>query len=122
MSDGGGFWKRAKRVMPKRPELTVETAKEAIEKGFAEGKYQVYPTKLFGADLVVKKSGWTGIAMKIKQNNDDTTLMYNGFAPSAGVRMLGMGLIPLLIVYSKSWKPMLQEFQEFMDQTPLFQK
>ncbi|NMB75313.1 MAG: hypothetical protein GYA21_09300 [Myxococcales bacterium] len=120
--DGGGFWSRSKRVLPKRPELTVDTVKRAIEQGFAAGKYEVYPTKLVGADLVIKKSGWSGIAVKIKQDNDKTTLLYNPMSPSAGVRMLGMGLIPLLIIYHKSWKHMIREFQEFLDRTPMFQK
>jgi hypothetical protein len=120
--DGGGFWSRSKRQLPKRPELTPEAALKAIEQGYAAGKYTVYPTKLLGADLIIKKSGWTGIAVKIKQADDKTTVMYNPMSPSAGVRMLGMGLIPLLIVYHKSWKHMVKEFQEFLDRTPLFQK
>jgi hypothetical protein len=122
MSDGGGFWSRSKRILPKRPELTPDAAMKAIEQGFAAGKYKVYATKLVGADLVIKKSGWTGIAIKIKHTDQNTQVIYNPFSPSAGVRMLQMGLIPLLIVYNKSWKPLIKEFQEYLDKTPMFQK
>jgi hypothetical protein len=116
------MWSRAKRVMPRRPDLTPETLLPVLQQGFAAGRYQVYPTKLLGADLVIKKSAWTGIALKIKHTDQNTVLRYGPFSPSAGVRMLMMGLIPLLIIYGKSWKPMMTEFREFLDRTPQFQK
>jgi hypothetical protein len=120
MSDGGGLFTRSKRVLPKRPELTAEKAMKAVEEGFAAGKYKVYPTKLVGADFVVRKSAWTGIAVKIKQSQDKTTVIYNPFSPSAGARLAAYGLIPILILNGKSWKPIRKEFQEFLDRTPLF--
>jgi hypothetical protein len=47
-------------------------------------------------------------------------LVYNAFAPSAMVRVLAMGLIPILIVNSTSWQPMLRMFEQYVQRSPYY--
>jgi hypothetical protein len=69
---------------------------------------------------VLKKSGWTGLAIKVQQGPQGTTIRFNPFAPSVLVRLLAMGFIPLLIAYYNSWKPLVAEFCAYAQQSPFF--
>ncbi|HEY4182448.1 MAG TPA: hypothetical protein VGM90_36705 [Kofleriaceae bacterium] len=82
--------------------------------------FEVYKSALFGVDVVLKKSGWTGLAIKIKHEAQGTELMFNAFMPSTFVRMMAMGLIPILIVNSTSWKPLIAEFGQYVTASPYF--
>lgn len=117
-----GFFTRGKIILPPSPDLTVEMVLQDLSQ-FAKSKsYEVYKTALIGADLVLKRSGWTGIAIKIKHSAQDTVILFNPFAPSALVRLMAMGLIPLLVLYFTSWKEMLGEFKAFAGQSPLLNR
>jgi hypothetical protein len=105
-----GFFSRGKLILAPSPDLTVDMVHQELSQGYAQGKYEVYKTALLGADLVIKQSGWTGLAIKIKHTSDGTTILFNPFAPSVLVRLLAMGLIPILILYFTSWKDMVNEF------------
>ena len=106
-------------TLDNRPDLTIEKVLKIFE-GSVGGKYKVYATKLLGADIVIKKSGWTGVALKIVQKEGKTTIKYWAMSPSAFVRMLGLGLIPLLILYFSSWKKMQNEIKNFLETSPDF--
>ena len=99
--------------LSKREDLTVEKVLKIFENEFSK-KYKVYATKLIGADFVIKKSGWTGIAFKITQKDDKTVIKYWPMAPSAFVRMLQLGIIPLLILYATAWKKIQNEIATFI--------
>ncbi len=117
-----GFFSRGKIILPPRPDLTVDTVLQDLSE-FAKAKsYEAYKTALIGSDLVVKRSGWTGIALKIKHSAKDTVILFNPFAPSAFVRLLAMGLIPILVLYFTSWKELLGEFKTFASQSPLLNR
>ena len=70
-----------------RPELTAEQAMEAFGEHFA-GKYKVHKARLIGWDFVVKKSEWTGVGVKLKQEENSTTFDFSPFMPSWIVRAL----------------------------------
>ena len=93
------------------PHITPESLLQELTQYWGSQGFQVYQSKLIGLDVALKKSGWTGIAIKIKQNNGGTELAYNPFSPSAFVRILAMGVIPILIINAKSWKPLLRSFE-----------
>jgi hypothetical protein len=114
-----GFWTRGTATMPPSPHITPETLIQDLQQFFGPRGFEVYKTALLGADVVLKKSGWTGIAIKIQQSAQGTTLRFNPFAPSVFVRLLAMGLIPLLIAYYNSWQPLLREFRGYLEQSPL---
>jgi hypothetical protein len=101
------------------PELTAEKVMEIFKKQF-QGKYEIYATRLIGADLIIKKSAWTGVSVKLKQAEGQTILKYGAMAPSAGVRMLFYALIPILILYFVSWKKMQNEIKSFVENAPEF--
>lgn len=113
-----GFWTRGTAAMPPSPHINIETLIQDLTQYWGPRGYTVYKTALIGADIVLKKSGWTGIAIKILQSPQGTTLRFNPFAPSALVRIMAMGLIPLLIAYYSSWKPLLAEFRGYLEQSP----
>jgi hypothetical protein len=102
------------------PHITVDSLVQELGQAWAPQGYTVYKTALLGLDVVLKKSGWTGIGIKIKQDNGMTVLAYNAFAPSAMVRVLAMGLIPILIVNSTSWQPMLRMFEQYVQRSPFY--
>ncbi len=112
-----GFFSRGSCVLPYSPHITPDTLLQELQQAWGPRGYEVYKTALIGADLVLKKSAWTGIAIKITHNPQATTLKFNAFSPSVFVRLMAMGLIPVLIVYFNSWKPMLGEFRAYMEQS-----
>lgn len=108
----------AKIVIRHNPSLTKEKLLELFQKRFG-GTYEVYETKLLGADLVVKKSGYTGVSVKLVQKSDTTFIRFGAFAPSAWVRIMLYGLIMYLFV-RKSWKALTAEVKQFIETEPAF--
>lgn len=102
------------------PHINPDTLLAELTHAWAARGFQVYKSALIGVDVTLRKSGWTGIAIKIKQTAGGTELAYNAFSPSAAVRVLFMGLIPILIVNATSWKPLLREFEYYAQATPYF--
>ena len=103
-----------KTIIHHNPELLKEKVMEMFQNHFS-GKYEVYKSNLIGADFVVKKSGWTGVSVRLVQKKDKTMLVYAAFAPSAAVRILLMGLIPMLVCYATVWKDIQKEVKEFIE-------
>ena len=102
------------------PHITPDSLAHELGNAWAPRGFEVYKSALFGVDVVLKKSGFTGIGLKIKQNNGATEIVYNAFAPSAFVRVMFMGAIPILIVNSTSWKPLLRIFEQYVQGSPFF--
>lgn len=115
-----GFFSRGSIILPPSPHITTETMVAELTQAWRPRGFEVYKSALIGADLVLKKSGWTGIVFKIQHAPNGTTIRYNPFAPSALVRLFAMGLIPLLIAYHNSWKPLLAQFRAYVQQSPFF--
>lgn len=102
------------------PHITPDSLLQELQRAWAPSGFQVYKSALIGLDVALKKSGWTGIAIKIKQTNGVTELAYNAFAPSAMVRAMALGLIPILILNANSWKPLLRQFEQYVQGSPFF--
>jgi len=113
-----GFFSRGACTLPYSPHITPDTLLQDLQAAWGPRGFEVYKTALIGADLVLKKSGWTGIAIKIAHSPNATILRFNPFAPSVLVRLFAMGLLPLLIAYFNSWKPLLVEFRAYLEQSP----
>jgi hypothetical protein len=108
----------AKIIIKSDPSLTKEKVFELFKNHF-RAKYEVYETKLFGADFVIKKSGSTGVSVRLVKKSDKTYLRFGAFAPSAAMRFLLYGLIFYLFVM-KSWKKMTAEVREYIESEPAF--
>jgi hypothetical protein len=104
-------------VIVRRQGLTSETVQDICARAFA-GRYEVYPTRLIGADFVIKKSDWTGVSVKVKPHAEGTKLVFNSLAPAFWVRFFMMGLIPLLILYFGPWSELRKEVEAFFSSTP----
>lgn len=104
-----------KKKISESRDLTAQQVREKVAEHF-QGKYEVYDTKLLGADFIVKKSGWTGLSCKFLIKDDGIWLRYAGFAPSAFARVLVMGIIPALILTATAWKEIQNEMASFLDQ------
>ena len=78
------------------PQVTKDSLMESFHEHF-KGKYEVYMTKVIDRDFVVKKSGMSGVFLKLKQKDGKTQVVYNRNAPSALFRGL-LGIIMLLFV------------------------
>jgi hypothetical protein len=102
------------------PHITPDSLLQELTQQWGPQGFQVYKSALVGVDVALRKSGWTGVAIKIKQTPAGTELVYNAFAPSALVRMMALGLIPILIINAKAWKPLLRAFEQYVQASPFF--
>lgn len=111
---GGGLFRRVKVDLGRRPDLTVESLLKQLKRDFGK-EFDVYLTKLLGADIIMKKSAWTGLAIKLKKDEQgNASLGFNPLMPSAGARLLAAGVIPLLILWGRSWKPLIERFKDYI--------
>ena len=106
------------------PHLTADQAMEVFRSHFA-GRYEVYKTRLAMRDFVVKKSGWTGVGVRLRQNSNTTSFVFTGFSPATMVRVLhavfiGLGALIVLLVIRPSWKSMEEEIRAFIDNSAYF--
>lgn len=93
------------------PDLTKESLVELLNTNLADKGYEIGLSKLMGADVYIKKTGWVGAVVKIKQKSDETILITRGYSPSAAVRILAYGLITLLVLNPK-WNKLIAEIEE----------
>ncbi len=96
----------------KHPEIDAKKAMELFSKKF-EGKYKIKKAGMVGRDFAVVKSGWTGVTVKVKQEDKGTTFVFTGYIPSMLNRMLFGGLIAMLILRG-SWKSMEKDIEGFL--------
>lgn len=104
----------AKAILAHNPSLTKESLNEVLSAHFTPLGYEVGDSALIGADLYIKKSGWTGVSVKLKQKSDSTLIRINGYAPSMAVRLLLYGLITILILLPK-WRKLEKEVKDFLE-------
>ncbi len=116
-----GLFSRGRIILERSaPHITPDSLAYELGQAWAPRGFEVYKSALIGLDVALKKSGWTGVAIKIKHTETGTELVYNAFSPSAMVRILAMGLIPILIVNSTSWQPLLRMFEQYVQSSPFF--
>lgn len=107
-----------KVVLRHNPSLTKNTMLDLFQRHFGD-RYKVYATKLVGMDLVVKKSGSTGISLKLIQKSDGTFVRFGAFAPSPAFRFLLYGVIPYFILRGR-WREMEAEIKAYIENEPAF--
>ena len=83
------------------PALDDDKLSQILGEGFS-GKYTVYPSKLMGVGVIVKRSGFSGVGLKIKRENGITSLIMWGMLPSFLARFLTAGgLLSYLFFYRR---------------------
>ena len=116
----GGFSRGQIIIGAPAPHITPDSLLQELTQQWGPRGFKVYKSSLPGLDVALKKSGWTGVAIKIKNDANGTTLAYNAFAPSAFVRAMALGVIPILILNANSWKPLLRSFEQYVQGSPFF--
>jgi|WetSurMetagenome_2_1015567.scaffolds.fasta_scaffold1880065_1 hypothetical protein len=107
-----------KVVIRHDPTLSKDKVLDLFQRHFGE-RYEVHATKLLGMDLVVKKSGSTGVSIKLVQKSDETFFRFGAFAPSVAFRFLLYGVIPYFIL-RRSWRAMEAEIKATIESEPAF--
>ena len=69
------------------PELTKERVGVLLERRFGD-RYEVEEKWGFTHDVIVKKSRWLAVGVKLRQGPRGTALSFSGFTPSFLLRML----------------------------------
>lgn len=100
-------------TVPHKPALTAQEAEKVFRSHFG-GKYDVYKTSFLGRDFVVKKSGWTGVGVKLKQESARTDLVFTPLMPNALFNLLFGSLIAMLFL-RPSWKALEDEVRVFIE-------
>ena len=102
-----------------RPDLTPEQAQEVFAQRFA-GKYEVVHSNAVRRDFIVKKSGWSGVGVRLKQDKTGTSFVFTGLMPNMLLQVLFGGLASYQFLRS-SWKELEAEVSEFIQSAPEFQ-
>jgi hypothetical protein len=114
------MFSRGKISLGPASHITPDSLLQELTASWAPQGFKVYKSALLGVDVIIKKSAWTGVAIKIKPNAGNVDIAYNAFSPSAGVRMLMLGLIPVLIINANAWKPLLRRFEQYVQGSNYF--
>ena len=107
----------ATRTVGHHPELTAEQAMDVFSRHFTD--YEVYKTMFLNRDFLVKKSGWTGVGVRLKQESNYTTFIFTPLIPNFLLQMLGGGVIAYLVLRS-NWKALEDEVASFIEKAPQF--
>jgi hypothetical protein len=100
------------------PELTTETLLQIFQRGLGS-KYTVFESHALMTDLMVKKSGWTGCAVKLQQHGDRTDFVTRQAYGNPMYAMFLGSLLSLLFL-RPGWKALEQEVVEFIQNEPAF--
>lgn len=101
-------------------DLTKEKVKEIFANHFSS-KYGIMDNaNIIGTDFGIKKSAFTGIAVKyiFKPDKQKTFIRFNPFVPSLTARILLGGILLLGILMASSWPKITREVKEFIISSP----
>jgi hypothetical protein len=93
-----------------RPELTKEQAMEAFARYF-DGRYQIEKSSAFKRDFIVRKSGWVGVGVRLKQETDGTSFVFTGLIPNTTYAVLFSGVASYLFLRPR-WRQLEAEVAE----------
>jgi hypothetical protein len=102
-----------------QPELTAEQAREVFAEHFA-GKYEIVRSNAMRRNFIVKKSGWSGVGVRLKQEKTGTSFVFTGIMPNMLLQLLFGGVASYLFL-RPSWKELEAEVTEFIQSAPEFQ-
>ena len=95
------------------PNLSADDVLSVMARRF-EPQYEVYSTRMFGADFVIKKSGLVGLGVRVKNENDSTVITTIPFTPSVLAKLAVSGHQWLWRLFlRKKWDALEYEVQSF---------
>lgn len=101
-------------------DLTKEKVKQIFTNYFSS-KYSIMDNAVvIGTDFGIKKSSFTGIAVKYiyKPDKEVAFISFNAFVPSVTARILLGGLLLIVILLASSWPKITREVKEFIMSSP----
>ncbi|MCB1179608.1 MAG: hypothetical protein KDK36_18665 [Leptospiraceae bacterium] len=113
------FFSRGKIELSQQKNITIEAWVKELQTIMGDSA-EVYKTSLMGIDIVIKKSAFTGLGIRINQSGNKTEILFNQLAPSVIARLLFMGIIPIIILAFSSWPDFEKEFISKMESSGLF--
>jgi hypothetical protein len=102
----------------RHPDLTADAAIEVFQRHFA-GKYEVSKTSVVARDFIVKKSGTTGVGVRLKQGKDGAEFVFTGMIPGLWQRFVYSGLAGYLFL-RPAWRALEAEIASFIENEPSF--
>ncbi len=102
-----------------RPDLTNEQVQQIFAQRFAD--CEIIRSNAVNRDFIIKKNGWTGVGVRLKQEKNATTLVFTALMPNVLLQTLFGGLFAYAFL-RKSWKEMELEIAGFIRLEPEFQR
>jgi hypothetical protein len=102
-----------------RPDLTKEQVQQIFAERFAD--CEIIGSNAIKRDFIIKKNGWTGVGVRLKQEKSATTLVFTAMMPNVLLQTLFGGLFAYALL-RKSWKEMEMQVAGFIRLAPEFQR
>ncbi len=102
-----------------RPDLTKEQVQQIFTQRFDD--CEIIRSNAINRDFIIKKNGWTGVGVRLKQEKNSTTLVFTAMMPNVLLQTLFGGLFAYALL-RKSWKEMELEVAGFIRIAPEFQR
>ena len=103
-----------------RPDLTKEQVQAIFTERFA-GEFEIIRSNAINRDFIVKKNGWTGVGVRLKQEKTGTSFVFTAMMPNLLLNALFGGLFAYALL-RKAWKEMELEIAGFIRLEPQFQQ
>ena len=100
-------WIKNRSTKVNKLNLSAEDVQSVLSRHF-EPRYKVYSTRMPFRDFVVKKSGLVGAGVKVKNEQDGTTITTSPFTPSK-VAFLGLHQFVWALLLGRKWKKLEEE-------------
>ena len=94
---------------------------ETLNRAAFEGTYEIVRSNAMKRDFIVKKGGWAGVGVRLKQEKTGTSFVFTGLIPNVLLQVLFGGLVAYLFL-RPSWKAMESEVAAFIETAPEFQQ
>lgn len=105
-------------TVPYNPDLTAAQAMEAFTRHFGS-RYEVCKANQLKRDFILKKSSWSGVGVRLKQEPGKTSFVFTALMPNLTLRILFSGLVSYLILRTE-WRKLETEVAEYIDAAPEF--
>jgi hypothetical protein len=102
-----------------RPDLTKEQVQQIFAQRFED--CEIIRSNAINRDFIIKKNGWTGVGVRLKQEKSATTIVFTPMMPNVLLQTLFGGLFAYALL-RKSWKEMEMEVAGFIRLAPEFQR
>jgi hypothetical protein len=109
----------AKLLLKEDVNLTEEEMYDHFKEIFY-GKYSIEHYKHKSVDVVINKSAWTAIAVKLVKKTDKTYFRLTAYSPSLFVRLTFYGVIPAFVLLFYAWPKCIKDVKQILSESDEF--